>query len=55
MTITQAEKSVKRWKRWAACVRSRWMPDSPMIELADRMVQDAEKRLTVIQTQQERE
>lgn len=53
MTIAEAEKSVKRWKRWAARVQDRWLPDSPMVKLADRMVQTAERRLMQTQKGQE--
>ena len=42
--MTEAEKSYKRWHRWAACVRRRWLPDSPMYQLAERMLREAEQR-----------
>ena len=44
--MTEAEKSVKKWRRWAANVRRRWSPDSPMHQLADRLEREAEQRLT---------
>ena len=53
MTLIEAQRSVKKWKRWAATVRGRWLPDSPMVELADRMVQVAERRLMECQEQTE--
>lgn len=46
MTQSEAKKSLKEWRRWAATVRSRWLPDSPMYRLADRMEREAEQRLT---------
>ena len=45
MSQIEAEKSVKRWRRWAANVRRRWLPDSPMYRLAERMLHEAEQRL----------
>lgn len=45
--MTKEEKSYKRWHRWAANVRRRWLPDSPMYQLAERMEQEAKQRLEV--------
>ena len=45
MTLIEAQKSAQRWRRWAASVRSRWQPDSPMAALAARLEQEAEQRL----------
>lgn len=53
MTVTEAKKSVKKWRRWASRVRRRWRADSPMIELADRLVREAEQRLQELQTEKE--
>ena len=47
MTQTEAEKSYKKWKRWAATVRGRWLPNSPMYLLAERLEQEAKQRLEV--------
>ena len=54
MTICEAEKSLKKWQHWADSVRRRWRADSPMIELADRMVQEATERLRKLQKEEER-
>ena len=46
MTQAEAKKSVKGWRKWAAKVRRRWSPDSPMYQLAERLEREAEERLT---------
>lgn len=46
MTTEEAKKSYKEWHRWAANVRRRWLPDSPMYQLAERMEREAKERLT---------
>lgn len=55
MTVKEAEASLKRWHRWAACVRSRWQPDSPMARLAQRRVLQAELRLLECQDEVSRQ
>lgn len=52
MTEKEAKASLKRWQRWAACVRSRWEPDSPMADLARRRVLEAELRVLEAQAQE---
>lgn len=55
MTEIEAKASLIRWRRWAAGVRSRWEPDSPMARLAKRRELEAELRLLECQDTMERE
>jgi len=50
MTVTEAYKSLRRWRSWATRVEHRWSPDSPMVNLARRRVLEAELRLMEILT-----
>lgn len=47
--VKEAKENLKNWRRWAAAVKKRWRFDSPMVDLADRRVQEAEFKVYLYQ------
>ena len=48
MTKGEARKNLKRWETWKVRVEHRWLPGSPMVDLAHRRVLEARLRLMEI-------
>ena len=49
MIIKEAEKNLARWRRWANKVQCRWAIGSPLYNLAQRRVLQAELKLMELQ------